>query len=195
MIYAGFWRRFAALLIDGFFIWLISAFFMSTLIFAPIVLVLSFFYFPIFNSSVIRATPGKYLLGMAVVKPDESRIDFKTAIIRHLMGYVSSFLICFGYLMALFTDKKQTLHDYVADTVVVEGKYSDLNLWQAWLAQLKYVFNSDSAFASPESSDKRTIVVGPNTRQSLEDLYELYKKGILSEDEYKNKKEEYLRKL
>ncbi len=123
MIYAGFWRKFAALAIDGFFIWLISAFFISTLIFAPVVLVLSFFYFPIFTSSVMRATPGKYLMGIGVVKPDGSRIDFKTAVIRHLMGYISSFLLCIGYLMSLFTDKNQTLHDYVADTVVIEGNF------------------------------------------------------------------------
>jgi len=194
MIYAGFWKRALAFMIDFFFMWVVTLIFFSTFIFAPLVFLVSLFYFPVFHSSSLRATPGKYIMGLAVCRPDDSQLDFKCALIRYFCEMITSCTFGIGYLMAVFTEKKQTLHDYLADTVVVEGQYSDLNPWQAWMAQLRYLFREKGMEKSSDSSTP-TIMPPGNAKQNLEDLFDLYKKGILSEEEYKTKKEEYLRKL
>lgn len=193
MRYAGFWRRGLALLIDGLFLWLVSALFFYTLIFGPLAFLLSLFYFPVFHSSELRATPGKYLMGIGVATLNGDRIDFKCAIIRHFSEVLTSFTAGIGYLLALFTQRKQTLHDFLADTIVIEGEFSQKNLWQAWVSQMRYLFKEKGI---EQSSDTFTPVIRPpSARASLEDLFELYKKGILSDEEYKEKKEEYLKKL
>lgn len=178
MNYAGFWRRFAALVIDGFFMLVLY------MILAPLSIIASFLYYPVFNSSALRGTPGKYLMGLVVVKADGSRLNFKTAIIRHLMTMVSSCLFFLGYFMFFFTEKKQTLHDYVAETVVLNENQASTNVFTVWLNEMKSLFNGTETTTS-------TI----KTSQSLEELYNLYQKGILTESEYNTKKEEYLRRL
>ncbi len=90
--------------------------------------------------------------------------------------------------MALFTDKKQTLHDFVADTIVIEETFAANNFWQIFLARSKEIFSNQSANIPFENSAN-------NGHQSLEELYNLYQKGILTEEEYKLKKEEYLKRL
>jgi hypothetical protein len=62
-----------------------------------------------------------------------------------------------------------------------------LGLWDGWVNQLKVIF-SDKTKSSSEATMR-------NPHTSLEELYNLYQKGILTEDEYKVKKEEYLKRL
>ena len=77
----------------------------------------------------------------------------------------------------------------VAETVVIEEVFAENNFWQIFVAQSKIIFATDKDNNSENKAEK-TI-----NSQSLEELYNLYQKGILTEEEYKNKKEEYLKKL
>jgi uncharacterized RDD family membrane protein YckC len=74
-------------------------------------------YSAILESSKQQATIGKRMLGILVMDLDEGRISFPLALIRSVMQYLS----LIDYIMAVFTERKQALHDLVADTVVLPG--------------------------------------------------------------------------
>jgi uncharacterized RDD family membrane protein YckC len=75
-------------------------------------------YFTYFESSDRQATIGKSAMGLIVADENGNRLDVQKALIRNIMRIVSSFICLIGYLMAFFTEKKQTLHDIVAKTNV-----------------------------------------------------------------------------
>lgn len=187
MVYAGFWKRAAAFIIDALVIWVIMAI-LFVLAFFPQILafILGGFYHVVFETSPLRSTPGKALMKMAVLKADGTQLTVKDSILRYIMSWFSGCLMGLGYLISLFTQRKQTFHDLVAETIVVEETFAEHNFWQIFVAQSKVLFKTD------KSSDNFERKVDS---QSLEDLYNLYQKGILTEEEYKTKKEEYLKKL
>lgn len=185
MNYAGFWRRFAAFLIDCLFIWLICLLLIIPYFIPPISLIIAIFYHVVFETSSLKATPGKALLQIAVIKSNGNTLSTLDSIIRFAVSFLSSALLCVGYLISLFTEKKQTLHDFVADTVVINGTFSENNFWDIFVSQSKIIF-SNKAFIQNE----KTI-----SAQTLEELYNLYQKGAITESEYQAKKEEYLKKI
>lgn len=70
-------------------------------------------------------TPGKMALRIKVVRTDSSSLTLGRAFYREVIGkFVSGIILCIGYLMIAFDDKKQGLHDRMADTYVVrlDGK-------------------------------------------------------------------------
>lgn len=140
MIYAGFWRRFAALTIDMLILFIptmaIDAVvpFLGTLLF-------SILYYPVLESSPLKATIGKVIMGIIVVNTSGEKISFKQAFIRYFMKTVSALILCIGYLMNLFTDKRQTLHDMVANVYVIKGKATvEDNYFDIWFDNLKRLF-------------------------------------------------------
>ena len=96
-----------------------------------------FLYYPFFESSILMATPGKYWVGIQVRNLDGTRVSFRTAVIRHLLSYISSFFLI-GYFFALFTEKKQTLHDLLASTLVVYGR-DENSFVESWLSNFKVI--------------------------------------------------------
>lgn len=129
MGYAGFWRRTAACTVDQI---IASVFFglplvlvmdissvMTVLAFNLVGLVLGWLYYALQESSRHQATFGKRALGLVVSDMNGQRLSFARATGRHF-GRFLSILICFaGYFMALFTERRQTLHDKLAGTVVL----------------------------------------------------------------------------
>ena len=68
------------------------------------------------------ATPGKKLMKIKVVDANTfETIGYKQAVKRFLGYIVSSIPLLLGFVVGAFTSKKQTLHDKIANTVVVEG--------------------------------------------------------------------------
>ena len=65
------------------------------------------------------ATPGKKLLGLAVIRPDGSGVSFVRGMCRYWATSLSGIICGIGYLMALFDDEKRALHDHLCDTRVV----------------------------------------------------------------------------
>jgi uncharacterized RDD family membrane protein YckC len=126
MIYAGFWKRVVALLVDTviLFILLIPVAFFSlvdSLVWVYYVgsIMLNWLYFAFFESGGWKATPGKKLLKISVVNLSGDRISFARASGRYFAKFFSAIILGIGYLMAAFTSKKQALHDIIADTLVI----------------------------------------------------------------------------
>jgi uncharacterized RDD family membrane protein YckC len=71
-------------------------------------------YFALFVAFSNGATPGKKLMKIRVVRTSGGTVGFGRATVRFLARWIP-----FGPFFALFNDRKQTLHDLIADTVVV----------------------------------------------------------------------------
>jgi len=69
------------------------------------------------ESSASQATLGKRLLDLRVIGLDGRRVSFARASGRFFGSLIPSFGI--GYCMALFTRRKQALHDLIANCLVV----------------------------------------------------------------------------
>lgn len=80
--------------------------------------VLRTLYYACFESSEWQATPGKRLLKLKVMDEAGDPISFGLAVWRYLLKYLSALILGIGYLMILFTEKKQGLHDKIAGTVI-----------------------------------------------------------------------------
>lgn len=82
--------------------------------------VISWLYFAAQESSGWMATLGKRAMGLAVQGVDGQQLSFSRASIRWVGRWASGLVMGFGYLLALFTARRQTLHDLIAGTVVVQ---------------------------------------------------------------------------
>ena len=78
-------------------------------------------YFAGLESSAAQTTlPGR-LLGTRVTDLQGQRLTFGRATRRHFAMYLSAITPFYvGYLMAFWTTRRQTLHDYLARTLVVK---------------------------------------------------------------------------
>ena len=81
--------------------------------------IISILYFVLLTSSKIQGTLGKQLLGIKVVGGEGNRISFSRAAARYFAMMISFFMFM-GFIMAAFNAKRQTLHDYMANTFVVK---------------------------------------------------------------------------
>jgi len=140
--YAGFWRRFGAALIDGILINIVSiaVYYVCVLIGHSVAededwgwtvgfwvawilaLVLSWIYYAAMESSPRQATLGKTALGIVVTDLEGGRISFGKATGRYLGKIVSAVVLYIGFIMIGFTEKKQGLHDMIAQCLVVVKK-------------------------------------------------------------------------
>lgn len=145
-IHAGFWRRCAAMAIDGLLIGLVAGAVQAGLAMAgfamlmphsdggmPNILALvpmltfamliafvgQWLYFALFEASAGQATPGKRAMGLKVVGETGHRIGFGQATGRYFGKILSGMIFNIGYLMAGLTARKQALHDLMANTFVV----------------------------------------------------------------------------
>jgi uncharacterized RDD family membrane protein YckC len=73
------------------------------------------------ESSSRQATLGKMVLGLKVTDVYGKRISFARATGRNFAKYLSSMILCIGYVMAGLTERKQALHDIIAGTLVWRG--------------------------------------------------------------------------
>ena len=148
-IYAGFWKRAIAFIIDTFLaalppiiiclplmIWQVYSManapeaeyasrmmVIFILMFAwQILNLVSFWlYFALQESGPRQATWGKRLLKIKVVGKDGGRISFFRATGRAFSKLLSSMIMYIGFIMAGLTNRKRALHDYIAETYVVSA--------------------------------------------------------------------------
>lgn len=137
VVYAGFWRRFAAVFIDGIIVVVVlfvcdivvaAAVGSRTSAYTTIATALSFgvsiAYYVGLESSQLQATIGKLALGIIVTDMHGRRVSPLRALGRYLGKLLSALTLLIGYLMAGFTEKKQALHDMIAGTLVVVKRSS-----------------------------------------------------------------------
>lgn len=131
--FAGFWRRLAAYLIDGLLLSVVQGVLATGVLFmtnrdlhamanlVPVSGAISWAYFALFESSPMRATVGKYALGLYVTDTHGDPITFRRASFRYWLKILSSLTLMVGWLMAAFTPRKQALHDLLAGTLVLRN--------------------------------------------------------------------------
>jgi uncharacterized RDD family membrane protein YckC len=79
-------------------------------------------YWALMESSPWQATLGKRIVGLRVTDLAGRRISFARASGRHFGKAISSLPLLLGFVMAGFTEKKQALHDMMAGCLVVEKR-------------------------------------------------------------------------
>jgi len=144
VVYAGFVRRLAAFLLDGLVISLINfallfvvalalglsvlkhngqpdpADMAWVLLIYPVFFGVRFLYYTLQESSVHQATLGKRALGIKVTDSNGQRIRWQHAAGRWFAAAISYLTFYVGFLMAAFTERRQALHDMVANTLVTD---------------------------------------------------------------------------
>jgi len=143
VVYAGFWLRAVAYLLDS----LVIGFVAALAIFLPLmargaipadnpwflyenqsrqvlamwllIFMVTWLYFASFESSAWQATPGKKLLGLRVTDLAGHRVTFTRASWRYLGKLIFGSILFFGFLFAAFTPRKQALYDLTAECLVL----------------------------------------------------------------------------
>lgn len=141
--YGSFLRRFAALVIDGILLSVVSGILgsifgvsmmggMASMGNTPSMgsimgamagywvmsIIINWLYSAYFESSERQATLGKLAMGLIVTDEQGQRLSFTTASVRFVGKFISSMVMGLGYLIQPFTAKKQALHDLIAKTLV-----------------------------------------------------------------------------
>lgn len=189
MIYAGFWKRFLAYLID-LVILIVPGLILSFFIPVAGFVVVGFLYHPIFNASFLMGTPGKAIMGLAVVDEKGNQLTLQNSFIRYACTFISAMFLCIGYIMNLFTSKRQTLHDLAVSSVVILKTAPELNYFDVWLAEIKKI--GGDAKASQDITKSATDL---NATKAIEDLHKLFQSGAITQSEFENKKTELLKKI
>lgn len=83
-------------------------------------LILNWLYFTGLESSKLKATLGKLLLGVKVADFNNEKISFMQANIRYWSKLISILILMIGFIMIMFTSKKQGCHDMLAKTTVIK---------------------------------------------------------------------------
>ena len=151
MTYAGFWKRFAAAIIDklitGAFVGIFAAIggwfygfgpyrydtflvedsLFVTGVIGPVIcfLAIDWLYYALLESSNLQATWGKLALGVIVTDLEGNRITFARASGRHFAKMISKMTAYIGYVLAAFTERKQALHDLIAGCLLLNREGSE----------------------------------------------------------------------
>jgi len=132
--YGGFWIRFVAYIVDAILLGIVyyvvatilgidltSPEFINHANEANVVsLLVGWLYFALMESSERGATVGKMLMGLRVVSNEGKRISFLNATGRYFAKIISAIILCIGFIMIGFTDRKRGLHDMIASTLVIK---------------------------------------------------------------------------
>ncbi len=135
--YAGFWRRFAAFLIDyliviipSVVILIFAGFFSDEelindygIVVRLFYIIIFWLYFSLMESSQLQGTIGKLSLKIKVTDTNGERIRFGKATGRHFCKILSGFVLGIGFALAGITKQKQALHDILANSLVVKKEY------------------------------------------------------------------------
>ncbi len=142
IVYAGFWIRAGAALIDGLIINIIMG--ILVVLFTPNGSHTSIFYslIPLWIYEIVltyyfSATLGKMAMGIKVVSNNLGKISFIQVLLRETIGkFLSSVLLMIGFIMIAFDGKKQGLHDKIARSLVIKEPTKKVKKWILVLAIL-----------------------------------------------------------
>lgn len=97
---------------------MVAGFVGNMMMVAGISFLIVIFYFCGFESSSKQGTIGKQAMRLKVGDANGNRIGFINALGRYFAKILSSLILCIGYLMIIWDNKKQGLHDRIAGTYV-----------------------------------------------------------------------------
>ncbi|HWQ49853.1 MAG TPA: RDD family protein [Methanosarcina sp.] len=122
--YSGISRRLIASIIDIFVIILLFMFLelitetLDETSFYILFVLTMWAYFVFQESSTLKSTVGKQAVNIIITDLNGNRISFTQATNRFILKILSIIPFFTGFLLILFTSKKQAFHDIVAKTVV-----------------------------------------------------------------------------
>ena len=122
-IYAGFWQRLLAGIIDSIILIVIEV----ILILIPIIgwilsLFVTWLYFAIQHSSTKQATFGMRALDIKITNENNGKIGFWRATGNFYLTVISALVVFIGFLMIAFTSKKQGFHNLISRTLCIKIK-------------------------------------------------------------------------
>jgi uncharacterized RDD family membrane protein YckC len=143
-MYAGFWLRFAAYIIDYIVLAIVNAGVQFAIgmerpllahhanqnpvnlgiIFGGSLLgaVFGWLYYALMETSKFQGTLGKMALSLIVTDMSGQPISFGRATGRYFGKIISGIILCIGYMMAGWTQQKQALHDMMAGCLVLRKR-------------------------------------------------------------------------
>ncbi|MGE5334193.1 MAG: RDD family protein [Nitrososphaerota archaeon] len=75
--------------------------------------------YPIICWAMIGQTPGKWVLGLRVVRTDGRRLTIWRGVLRYLAYWLSALPLFLGFIWIIVDAKRQGWHDKIADTCVI----------------------------------------------------------------------------
>jgi uncharacterized RDD family membrane protein YckC len=84
-------------------------------------ILVSWIYHAVLESSSWQGTLGKKVCGLRVTDMNGNQISFARATGRFFGMMLSGMICMIGFFMVAFTEKKQGLHDMLANTLVLKG--------------------------------------------------------------------------
>jgi uncharacterized RDD family membrane protein YckC len=125
VVYATFWTRFAALLIDSLILFfleiIVNLIFDNSFMSLLINVITGWLYSAVLESGPNMATLGKKAVRIKVTDLNGQRITFGQATGRYFgKMIISTIILLLGFFMMLWDSRNQTLHDKMAGTLVVE---------------------------------------------------------------------------
>ncbi|WP_025724177.1 RDD family protein [Paenibacillus polymyxa] len=142
-IYGGFWIRTAAFAMDFIIVTVLvfligggvssilfllgieeTAFVHMFAMLGPLILwlVMPWLYCVLWETSKVKATPGKLVFSLIVVDKEGKRLGFMHASGRYWIKAISFMFVHIIYIVVAFTAKKQGVHDLCTNTFVVNKK-------------------------------------------------------------------------
>lgn len=131
--YAGFWIRFAAVIIDAIVVGIASGIVGAVagvalavspespaLIFIQLLSGLGAILYEIAMTTIYGATVGKMALGLKVIRAQGGGISPLLSVGRYFSKFISAFTLLIGYMMAGWDSEKRSLHDRICDTRVIK---------------------------------------------------------------------------
>ncbi len=130
--YAGFWRRFLALMIDGIMLTIVFELTLSinnskTTGSSLVSFLINLVYFTLLLGGPSGQSVGCKLTKIRLLAVDGSVAGYRKALLRQLYSIISGLTFLLGYLMMLFTPRRQTLHDMMAGTIVVDVRAMNID--------------------------------------------------------------------
>ncbi|MER2079401.1 RDD family protein [Psychrobacillus psychrotolerans] len=138
---AGFWIRFWAYTVDILILASVGMLLIKPIFrlfsldlnnpvwYAPFTLITAaiFYAYFVLMTKLCSQTVGKMILGIKVISKDGGKLKWSTVIFREWIGRLISIVpLNIPYLVVAFTPKKQGVHDFIADTLVVHETVFDL---------------------------------------------------------------------
>jgi uncharacterized RDD family membrane protein YckC len=134
--YGGFWIRLVAYIIDAILLSIamgivgavigLNFYDPSVEDYSPsaniLYVAVAWLYFALLESSERGATVGKMAMGLRVVTDQGQRLSFLNATGRYFAKIISALILCIGFIMIGFTDRKRGLHDMIAGTLVIKTR-------------------------------------------------------------------------
>lgn len=138
---AGFWIRFWAYTVDILILASVGMLLIKPIFrlfsldlnnpvwYAPFTLITAaiFYAYFVLMTKLCSQTVGKMIFGIKVISKDGGKLKWSTVIFREWIGRLISIVpLNIPYLVVAFTPKKQGVHDFIADTLVVHETVFDL---------------------------------------------------------------------